>query len=704
MEKFNFNHSLKNIPLPTKLQYQKKMVSKVESFVSRLRWKLFAIQNPGMQQKITYGFNTSNAPPQMKELKAFEEDLFALVKNIQYRPVYNSFQTNLSKKIQDIHSAKEVIVKADKTANLYAIPVKEYERLLVQNVTAEYKKSTPGEIHNVNKEAAKIAEKLEIADRIDTFIESDAFITIKDHKLSFPGKVECRLLNPAKSNLGKVSKQILESLVAALKLKTKSNQWNNSGDVIDWFKALKNKKTLHFFKFDVVAFYPSISEKLFEETISWCKQLIPVSDENQAIIMNSRKSFLFYKSEPWVKKENSRFDVTMGSFDGAEVCELVGLYILHKLEDVIEQMHIGLYRDDGLAVIQGSGPQIERLRKDVFQIFKTMGLKVTIESNIKSTDFLDIFFDLSSNTYKPFQKEKQRPLYINKNSNHPLKIKKELPNMIANRLSKLSCSEQVFNTESILYQDGLKEAGFSEKMKYLETPNSNKTPDKKRTKRSRKVIWFNPPFSQTVKTNVGKRFLALVDKHFKETSLGKYFNRSTVKVSYSCMPNIDIIVSSHNKRILSQVTTPENKKPDCNCRGGLASCPLNGKCQYKEIVYKAEIQTSSSTSNYLGLASNAFKERFLNHKLSFNHKKYETNTCLSKHVWNLKDEGQKYKISWSVAGRAKPYSPVSKSCMLCNLEKTLILTSNHNNLLNKRSELLNKCRHRDKFLLYKFKT
>ena len=118
--------------------------------------------------------------------------------------------------------------------------------------------------------------------------------------------------------------------------------------------------------------------------------------------------------------------------------------------------------------------------------------------------------------------------------------------MIANRLSKLSCSEQVFNTESILYQDGLKEAGFSEKMKYLETPNSNKTPDKKRTKRSRKVIWFNPPFSQTVKTNVGKRFLALVDKHFKETSLGKYFNRSTVKVSYSCMPNIDIIVSSHN--------------------------------------------------------------------------------------------------------------------------------------------------------------
>ena len=48
----------------------------------------------------------------------------------------------------------------------------------------------------------------------------------------------------------------------------------------------------------------------------------------------------------------------MGAYDGAEVAELCGLYVLHKLESVI-----GLYRDDGLAVVKGSGPDIERLRK-----------------------------------------------------------------------------------------------------------------------------------------------------------------------------------------------------------------------------------------------------------------------------------------------------------------------------------------------------
>ena len=95
------------------------MVGKVESFVGRLRWKLFATQNPGMQQKTTYGFNTTNSPPQLKELKLFEDDLFALVKNIQYRPVFNSFQSSISKKIKDIHASKDVIVKADKTTNLY---------------------------------------------------------------------------------------------------------------------------------------------------------------------------------------------------------------------------------------------------------------------------------------------------------------------------------------------------------------------------------------------------------------------------------------------------------------------------------------------------------------------------------------------------------------------------------------------------------
>ena len=55
---------------------------------------------------------------------------------------------------------------------------------------------------------------------------------------------------------------------------------------------------------------------------------------------------------PWVKQGNTNFDVTMGSFDGAEVCELVGLFVLEKIKSTLNSPNIGLYRDDGLAVFE----------------------------------------------------------------------------------------------------------------------------------------------------------------------------------------------------------------------------------------------------------------------------------------------------------------------------------------------------------------
>ena len=111
MDTFHLSQSLKNIPVTSRAQYQKILVSKMESFVGRLRWKLFAIQNPGMQSKVNYGFRTSNPPPQLRELKNFEEDFFSLVKNVQFRPVYNSFQTTLSEKIKEIIASPEILVK-----------------------------------------------------------------------------------------------------------------------------------------------------------------------------------------------------------------------------------------------------------------------------------------------------------------------------------------------------------------------------------------------------------------------------------------------------------------------------------------------------------------------------------------------------------------------------------------------------------------
>ena len=98
MNIFNFNYSMKNIPNYGKLQYQKALVNKTEHFIKRLRWKLFFIQNPlGQSEMQNFGFNTTKAPPQIKELKAFEEELFELIRNIKFKPFYNTFQNKLKK-------------------------------------------------------------------------------------------------------------------------------------------------------------------------------------------------------------------------------------------------------------------------------------------------------------------------------------------------------------------------------------------------------------------------------------------------------------------------------------------------------------------------------------------------------------------------------------------------------------------------------
>ena len=92
---------------------------------------------------------------------------------------------------------------------------------------------------------------------------------------------------------------------------------------------------------------------------------------------------LFSKHKIWVKKGNSSFDVTMGSFDGAEICEIVGLYLLNKLSDLLGKENVGLYRNDGLAAINScSGVILDRTRKNIIALFKKERLNIIIETNL----------------------------------------------------------------------------------------------------------------------------------------------------------------------------------------------------------------------------------------------------------------------------------------------------------------------------------
>ena len=250
----------------------------------------------------------------------------------------------------------------------------------------------------------------------------------------------------------------------------------------------------------------------------------------------------------------------MGSFDGAEDCELVGLYLLDKLSKLLGKDNVGLYRDDGLAAVKStSGPVLDKMRKNIITLFKNDSLGITIDTNLIETDFLDVTFNLTTGKFFPNRKPNNIPLYINVKSNHPPSIIKDLPKMINKGLSDLSCNKEEFDKAKPLYEKSLHESGYKTSMSYAQTEVKNSR------NRSRNIIWFNPPFSQNVKTNIGKLFLKLVKKRFpKHHRLHKIFNPNTVKLSYSCMSNMSNFIKQHNSNILSSPTKTEERS--CNCR------------------------------------------------------------------------------------------------------------------------------------------
>ena len=183
--------------------------------------------------------------------------------------------------------------------------------------------------------------------RIEKLAEKEAFITLKDHKPTFNDHPTCRLINPSKSEIGVISKQILDDINTAIINKTQINQWKNTSSVLKWFNGLQHKEALSFICFDVCDFYPSITEKLLCKTLDFANSYRPISAHERDIIIHAKRSLLFSDNIPWEKKaSNDRFDVTMGSFDGAETCELVGCYILSLLTQKYGS-NIGLYRVRG---------------------------------------------------------------------------------------------------------------------------------------------------------------------------------------------------------------------------------------------------------------------------------------------------------------------------------------------------------------------
>ena len=288
---------------------------------------------------------------------------------------------------------------------------------------------------------------------------------------------------------------------------------------------------------------------------------------------------------------------------------------------------------------------------------------------------------------------------MHKQSNHPPNIIKRIPTIINQRLSKLSCCEEDFNNCKEQYQEALKKSGHNTELKFTKEEENQHTEENRnrQKKRKRKITWFNPPYAANLKTNIGKHFLALIDKHFNSSNpLHKIFNRKTIKLSYSCTPNMRAIIQQHNMKIATKNENQTKEGKNCNCRK--MPCPLSGNCLSECVVYEATIAHGGTETKYYGSTGNTFKERYRNHLSSFKLSHKSNETTLSTFVW---DNGLNPtpEVRWRIIGKRRKVQP-NGLCGVCNLEKLTILKSGPNTL-NKRDEILRKCPHRDKNSLAK---
>ena len=413
--------------------------------------------------------------------------------------------------------------------------------------------------------------------------------------------------------------------------------------------------------------------------------------------MHARNTFLFSNREKWFKKDGKEnFDVPMGCYDWAKICKLIGTYLLYQIHNVSSKENIGFYRDNRLGIFRNiSGPEVERKKKDRFRIFKSNGLSITVKTNLKvaaSLIFILRYLSTFKDIYQPYKKLNGKPLCINKYSNHPATVIPKIPKAISKWISDISWNKDIYNQNISYYKDALKHSGYGNtSLPY--NPTQQQGQDKiEKEKRKRKLVWSNLPFSMNVKTNVGKTFLKVLQRHFaKQHFTHKIFDHNMVKTSYCCKRNMESVMPLHKKQILN----PSKEYIGCISRVW-NDCQLNNKYLTPNIKYhvKASNKTNNECKIYLGASETPFKERFGNHTRDFQHEKYEKCTQV-----RLKSHSITPVVRGSFVKRVNSKT-AANYCKLCLTENFYITQSlDDKYLLNQKSELVNKCRRQNKLFL-----
>ena len=275
------------------------MNQQAKNFVRNIRWAvcIFLSQDKS-QQKETYGFNSQRNPDPQPLVEPFVQALYDAIKKIKFKQRTNNFQKNLKENVMSkINQSKKLLVKGDKSNNFHETDVEQYDKAMKREIQKDHKKASNQDFQKVAKEDRKMAEKMDIADRVFQTPKVEAFATIKDHKPNYLNSLPARLINGTKQNLGRASKLIVEKIVTNVRNISKLNQWKNTPAILQWFTSIPDKASYSFIQWDIVDFYGSISEQLFTDAVNWASNIVQITQDQRELFFQVRKSFLVYRNE-----------------------------------------------------------------------------------------------------------------------------------------------------------------------------------------------------------------------------------------------------------------------------------------------------------------------------------------------------------------------------------------------------------------------
>ena len=136
-----------------------------------------------------------------------------------------------------------------------------------------------------------------------------------------------------------------------------------------------------------------------------------------------------------------------------------------------------------------------------------MNLDITIDTGLQRVNFLDVTMNING-TFWPYAKPNNEIKYVHVQSNHPRHVLKQIPNSVNKRLNKISCDKEHFDRAKNTYEKALYNSGYAPNLHYEEIK------EKKSRTRNRKIIWYNPQYNASIKTNLGNEFLKALDRNF----------------------------------------------------------------------------------------------------------------------------------------------------------------------------------------------